>query len=233
MNRNVKLQNRIAMSFAALLAVALLSVPAVAEPTVPVIGGNTRVALDGDFLMAVGPLSPTPIAPGSLDAKTLSLIYPIPGGALDLGSAKGDIYHNGGLSLSDGMGSTVDLRQFIIDTTGPDPVLTGLVSLNGSVLARLPLFDLTIMPDKISVTPANTVIVDEVVVTLNPTAATALNDIFGTALPDGFPVGVATVTAQGPAGGGDGGADDDESADDDDEDEDDDDRRRWRSRRRR
>jgi len=211
-----------------LVAAAILATVAVAEPTEQVVGGNTTVVLSEEFVGALGALglTPAPIMPGTLGMGKVS--YPIPGGALDLGTAKGDIFHTGGLSLTDGF-TTVGLLNFIIDTTGT-PVLTGLVTANDSVVARLPLFDLglTQLP---TVTAANTIIVDNVDVTLNEVAAGALNDAFNTgAFEAGFPIGTATVTAQGMTPGG--GDDEDEDEDEDEDDDDDDDfweKRRWRN----
>lgn len=117
--------------------------------------------------------------------------YPIPTGALDLADLRGDIFHAGGLSLSAGS-TVVELRSFIIDTTG-EPVLTGLVSVNGDVVGRVPLFDLatTQAPEIVG---RRGILLDGVEVTLTDTAAGALNGIFGvTAFEEGLPIGVATV----------------------------------------
>ena len=56
----------------ALAVAALLSAPAVAQNTVPVLGGNTQVALDSVFvetLVGAGIL-PSAIPPGMLDLDT-------------------------------------------------------------------------------------------------------------------------------------------------------------------
>ncbi len=177
------------MLFAASL---VFSASTQAAPTAQLLGGNTRVVLDSGFLAALNALgvSPAPIAPGALWNRTLR--FPIPGGAIDLGTAKGDIFHTGGLSLTAG-GTRVDLLNFLIDTTGT-PKLTGIVSVDGLVLGRVPLFDLELtQPPAVQ---RNVLRVLGVQVSLTPDAADALNTVFNIDdLEGGFPVGVAVVNA--------------------------------------
>ena len=72
--------------------------------------------------------------------------------------------------------TTVRLESFIIDTTGAGGiVLTGLVSANGSVVGRIPLFDLTLPASFVDVTLIR---LDGIGVTLRPEAAGALNAVF-------------------------------------------------------
>lgn len=200
---------------------------ATAGPTPQVVAGQTTVALDPGFVGALSSLgiAPSPIAPGSLAGGSVS--YPIPGGVLDLGSARGDLFHVGGLALS-APGTEVGLLNFVISTTGA-PLLTGIVTLNGDVVDRLPLFDLDLAAAEISVV-ANTVTIGNVGVFLTDVAAATLSDVFGApgAIPGGFEVGVATVVAQAAPMGVDPD-DDDESGDDEslDDDEGSDDRS-WR-----
>lgn len=209
----------------------LASGAALAAPTAQVVAGQTTVDLDAGFVDALGSLGiqPAPVAPGALVGGQLS--YPIPGGALDLdlASLKGDVFHVGGLQLSK-MGTEVGLLNFIISTTGA-PTLTGIVTLGGSVVDRLPLFDLDLGSAGVDVM-ANTVTISNVGVFLTQGAADTLSAVFEVNIPGGLRVGTATVVAQaapGQDGGDDEDSDDDESADGgDDEDEDDD--GGWRSR---
>ena len=88
--------------------------------------------------------------------------------------------------------SAADAQNFIIDTQDV-PVLTGLVSVNGDLVGRLPLFDLTLtMPPEVDAN--GRVTLRGVMVTLNAGAAEALNGIFGIeALAGGFDIGRAMV----------------------------------------
>jgi hypothetical protein len=89
----------------------------------------------------------------------------------------------------------VRLESFVIDTTGATGiVLTGLVSANGRVVGRIPLFDLT-LPSSYLGDPA-LIRIDDVSVALRPEAAAALNAVFETtAFTAGFNVGTASITA--------------------------------------
>ena len=55
---------------------------------------------------------------------------------------KAELIHSGGLSLTAG-GTVVELRDFII-STGSKPEITGLVEVDGKVVGRLALFDLSL-----------------------------------------------------------------------------------------
>lgn len=182
-----------------LSAVALTFVVALAfaGPTRVITGGTTQVKLSDEFLGALGALglSANIIEPGRIfgAAGSAFIAFPIPSGDLDLGTAKGEINHLGGLTLST-QTTTVRLRNFVIDTTGAKPVLTGLVVVNGDVVARLPLFDLQLPRDlRLPLPDVKILSLRGVGVTLNATAAGALNSVFGVnAFVEGFPIGIAT-----------------------------------------
>jgi cysteine-rich repeat protein len=111
-----------------------------AAPTVRPIKGKTSVKLSGtliDTLNVLG-IAPGALKPGSL--KKGKARFPIPGGGIDVGvnPPAAEIFHVGGLSLTDASGTTVELFNFIIDTTDA-PVLTGLVTANGDLVGRVPL----------------------------------------------------------------------------------------------
>ncbi len=178
--------------FAAALLTAGLAGPALAAPTVQVAGGNTSVELSDALVDALGTLGVRvgPIRPARLDDGRAR--FPIPGGALDLETARGDVFHVGGLLLVAG-GTGVELLDFIIDTTGSTPVLTGLVSVDGDLVGRVPLFDLglTSAPE---LGRRGRLEIRGVDVTLTAAAAQALNDIFGvSAFVEGFEIGVARL----------------------------------------
>jgi hypothetical protein len=179
------------MRFLALASALMLATPAFADPTVQVGGGRTRVVLSDELLGALTALAVTPerIRPGKL--KNGFVEYPIPTGALDLADLRGDIFHAGGLALSAGE-TTVELRSFVIDTTAT-PVLTGLVSVNGDLVGRVPLFELELTQAP-EVRGRRGILLENVEVTLTDAAADALNDIFGvSAFVEGLPIGVASV----------------------------------------
>lgn len=192
---------------------ALLTASVQAAPTAQLLGGNTRVVLDPGFLAALDSLGvvPAPIAPGTLwNGRTVR--FPIPAGVVDLGSSQGDIFHAGGLSLSAG-GTRVDLVNFLIDTVGT-PSLTGIVSVDGAVVGRLPLFDLTLTQAPSA--QRNVLRIAGVEVSLTQAAADALNMVFGIDdLSGGLPIGVAFVNA--PFNVLSDGRDEDEDEDSDDD----------------
>jgi hypothetical protein len=164
---------------------------ALAEPTAQVAGGRTAVELSDDFLAALTALGveAAPIGPASLRRGWAS--FPIPAGALDLETARGDIFHSGGLSLRAGA-TKVQLLNFVIDTQA-EPVLTGLVSVDGDLVGRVALFDLALNEAPV-VWRSGWLVVRSVDVTLTAGAADALNGIFGIDdFAEGLPIGEAVV----------------------------------------
>jgi len=156
--------------------------------------GATRVNLTSEFAGALGALQITPSSafPGRL-VRTRAT-FPITTGTLDSDTLRGEISHAGGLILRRGA-TTVRLESFVIDTTGASGiVLTGLVSANGSVVGRIPLFDLTLPGSSFG--DLTLIRIEGVSVTLRPEAAGALNAVFETtAFTAGFNIGTASVTA--------------------------------------
>lgn len=182
---------------AALALVALFTNAALAAPTVLIAEGRTSVTLSGDFIGALSALQVSAGAVGAGSLRSGVASFPITGGALDLANAKAEINHSGGLSLSAGT-TRVQLLSFNIDTTGTTPVLTGLVTVNGDVVGRLPLFNLTLPTLTLPLQPAafGTIFIPGVQVRLSREAAGALNSIFGvTAFTEGFNIGTAAVQA--------------------------------------
>lgn len=185
------------VAVAALALVAMLSNAALAAPSVLLAEGRTSVTLSNDFIGALGSLQVAAGAVGAGSLRSGVASFPITGGALDLGTAKAEINHSGGLSLSAGA-TRVQLLSFNIDTTGATPVLTGLVTVNGDVVGRLPLFNLTLPSLTLPLQPGafGTIFIPGVQVRLSREAAGALNSIFGvTAFTEGFNIGTASVQA--------------------------------------
>jgi hypothetical protein len=105
--------------------------------------------------------------------------------------------HSGGLTLTRG-GSQVVISDFIVDTTF-SPRLTGIATANGSIVGRIPLFNLAlpqlVLPLQLPPAP-ETLLIEGNRVTLTAEAATTLNGAFGTsAFTSGFYIGIASVYA--------------------------------------
>lgn len=199
-----------------LLAITTLfaAMPVAAEPTAQVAGGSTRVRLSDGFVGALGALGVTPgeIEPGELEDGRAR--FPIAGGALDLATARGEVFHDGGLSLTAG-GTRVGLLDFVVDTTPDDPVLTGLVTVDGDLVARVPLFDLALLRSP-ELRKSGRLEIRDVELSLTAVAADALNEIFGvSAFFEGFEVGVAKVKTRVRVPDGDEDEDDDGDENDD------------------
>lgn len=165
---------------------------------IELLSGATSVDLSTDF---VGALTSLNIAPGRVFPASLrgaKASFPITDGTLERQSLRGEIIHNGGLTLSRG-NTEVKLKSFIIDTTGSGFVLTGLVSANGTVVGRIPLFDLQLPSNVVSNDLRfEGVFLSGVMVSLRPEAAGALNAVFQTsAFVPGFNIGTASVRGFG------------------------------------
>jgi hypothetical protein len=167
-------------------------------------GGSTAVALDADFVAALGTLG---LAPGTVGDATLadgSVSFPITGGTVtvfDKSSGyrpyvQGTLLHqNSGLSLTAGA-TTVELTNFTVDP-GTPARLFGDVSVNGTqAAASAPLFDLDGSTlDPISMDATGNAVLQGTTVKLSPEAADLLNSTFSTtALAGGLVIGIATIT---------------------------------------
>jgi hypothetical protein len=177
--------------------------PIASLPAIPA-GGSTAVALDANFVSALGTLG---LTPGTIGGATLtdgSISFPITGGTVtvfDKSSGyrpyvQGTLLHqNSGLSLTAG-GTTVELTNFTVDP-GTPARLFGDVAVNGQqAAASAPLFDLdgtTLNP--ISMDSNGNAVLQGTTVKLSPEAAGLLNQTFGTdALEGGLVIGIATIT---------------------------------------
>jgi hypothetical protein len=169
---------------------------AFAAPTLPLGYGDTSVKLDPIFVGALTSLKVTPSPIGSSRIKDGVAYFPVSDGDFDFATAKGEISHRGGLALTAG-NTVVELADFLIDTSGAAPVLTGKVIVNDSFVARIPLFDLTLPALTLPLAAPRgwgQLKVPGVKVTLNAGAAAALNSVFNvTAFAGGTPIGEATV----------------------------------------
>ena len=179
---------------AALLGVvsALCADGVMAAPTVDFKAVRTEVVLSSTFLEAATALGLNlqPVRPGRISKAKAR--FPVIAAELDLANAKGEIQHSGGLRFSKN-GTVVELTLFIIDTTGA-PVLTGIVKANGSVVGRIPLFDLELPELALPIPQQSRLTVPGVAVKLSDEAATALNGAFSvSAFTEGLSIGTAKV----------------------------------------
>ena len=179
------------------IAVSAIAGPqAVAAPTAQIYSGYTLVELLPGFVDALTSLQ---IAPSkNLPATLYQRIayFPITGGRLDAANAKGEVPHSGGLKLTRGATQVV-ISDFIIDTASGAPKLTGIVTANGSIVGRIPLFNLQLPALTLPLTlppGPEVLLIEGSKVTLTQEAATALNGVFATnAFVGGFNVGIASV----------------------------------------
>ncbi|MDX1930988.1 MAG: hypothetical protein SFU56_00130 [Capsulimonadales bacterium] len=194
--------NRSLSAFGVIATIAIVA-PAQAAPTQIIRFGETVVRLDAGFLGALNTLgvAPSNIQPGRLAVDRRGNVFagfPVTTGAIDLGTGKAEISHVGGLSLTAGS-TVVELTDFDIDSLQPSPVLTGLVTVNGNLVGRLPLFSLmSKSPVNLPVSLNNGFVlqVSGIKLALTSEAAGALNSVFGiNNLTGGIPIGVAATTA--------------------------------------
>lgn len=171
------------LAAAAAVSATLLAQPALAQ-SLPIVGGVTSVTLTSASALAglglgVSGLGTASISPGS--AGTPLAYFPITGGSIDTVSFAGSIEHAGsGLALSSAS-TTVNLTNFVIDTTGG--LLSGNVSVGGSSLGVVPLF--TLGSSGVAVAPFS--------LSLTAAAAGALTTVFGVPNLTGFAIGNANT----------------------------------------
>jgi hypothetical protein len=172
--------------------------PASAAPTAQINSGYTLVEFFPEFVAALTSLQ---IAPSkNLPATLYQRIgfFPITGGRLDAANARGEVPHAGGLKLTKAA-TQVILSDFVIDTAGTSPRLTGIVTANGALVGRIPLFNVALpqiaLPLALPPGP-EILLIEGSRITLTQEAATALNGVFATsAFTAGFPIGIASIYA--------------------------------------
>jgi hypothetical protein len=141
-------------------------------------GGDTSVALNSTTVSALTGLglALTPLGSASFDASTLTITFPITGGTI--GTSGAIIDHNGsGFALSNGT-TTVDLENFVINTS--TLLLSGKVVIGSATIPSVNLFDIGAGD----------------ALTLDASAGSALASAFGIPNLTGAPIGTATVSPQ-------------------------------------
>jgi hypothetical protein len=174
------------MKFAALAtSVAVLSVLATGQAqALPVVGGTTAVKLTSAPTLTgagvtVSGLGTASLSPGS-DGLPIAY-FPVNGGDINTSTFAGTIAHNGsGLRLSTSTG-TINLTNFLINTTTLS--LTGNVAYGTTSLTNVPLFSLSF--GTVPVFPFN--------LTLTSTAAGALSTVLGVPNLTGAVIGIANT----------------------------------------
>lgn len=191
----MKILSKISVATPLFAAALLMPSSSHAQSAKIVEAGSTTVTLSHDFAMALEDLG---VSQGSIrptEHESYNVNFPVTGGEIDLNTAKAQILHSGGMTFKAG-GTEVDLSSFIIDTTGSTPMITGLITVNHALWGRVTLFDLTLPAGvKVPLTaPNGRLALPGVGVTLDATAATALNQIYKvSAFKAGFNVGMANV----------------------------------------
>lgn len=167
--------SRSILATAALAATALFATPAAAAD---IVGGSTSVTLTAaPTLTAAGvSVAPTGSASVSLSGGLPVVTFPITGGSTNPATNTALIFHNGsGLSFSNGLGATLNIGNFVIDTSAL--TISGFASANGGAASNLTLFNLG---------SGNTLL-------LSSGAASAFNSVFGLNLAAGTQIGTASV----------------------------------------
>lgn len=160
-------------------AFAFSSTLARAQDICVVEGGRTTVTLSPEFTTELASLKVTPGAVNTSQLYGSKVFFPITSGAFSLDSARGQILHSGGITLTEGK-TEVKLESFIINTLDEKPFVTGLVIANGKFLGRVKVFDLELPSDLVlPIDPKDgDFFLSDVKLTLSGEAASALNDAF-------------------------------------------------------
>ena len=164
--------------------------------------GQTSVALSAELVNALNSLNVDASGFGSTEIRDGVISFPITGGAvgdsIDFFGNRGiglDIAHAGGLSFRAG-DTEVNLTDFVIMNLDDGAVLTGLVTINGDLDARAPLFNLGGRVGTSEIDGRNNLDIDDINLTLTNDAADTLNQAFGvSAFVGGFNIGTAEVDA--------------------------------------
>jgi hypothetical protein len=163
--------------------------------------GFTSVRLDQNLIPTLHSLgiNLSPLAPSTLFFAGAGIAsFPIDSGVFDAPNSAGEISHSGGLVFTAPSKQLV-VSGFVIQVSSPgsgqSPVLTGLATLNGQLLGRIPLFDIDLSAATITF-PSWRLKIAGAQLTLNAGAATALNSIFSTtAFNDDIAIGRGWVNA--------------------------------------
>ena len=195
MPRSAPAWTALAAAFAALIALALLALPAQGaerSAAVPVTGGQTLLKLDSGTAAALSDagISIRATGPAIGPAGSPVFAFPIVGGEVNKKQLSGKIVHSGGLAITAG-DTTLVVKRFVIDLDSG--LLTARVAGAG---VRIPLLRLGAVTGGVNAAPG-VLALKGVNVRLTGTAASALNQTFDTDLFErGLLIGQATVVAR-------------------------------------
>ena len=158
--------------------------------------GSTSVAFSTELVDALSSLNVQVNGFRNTEINSGVAHFAITGGAADLTNTRVEIIHSGGLTFRTG-NTEVSLTDFVISNLDGETTLTGLVTVNGDVVTRAPLFSLQIGSLGTSRRRRrDNLDINDVEVTLTDVAADTLNQVFGvTAFSDGLNIGTAQVDA--------------------------------------
>ena len=194
-------------------------------------GGATALRLSEEFLVELdmGGIQLSALEEAKLRKNGVVLRFPIDDGILEFDGSNlnGEVTHDGGIALSAENGAVISLVSFVIDTLGDTPVITGVVSVNGELLERLPVFELVVTDaTEFGLKGNGGLKVRGLELQLSEEAMTLFNEEFGVDLPLELTAGSSTSNIRiDELDDDDEESEDDESEDDeseDDESEDDD-----------
>jgi hypothetical protein len=184
------------------LGLAAGAVAASAQNTVAIQSGVSTITLSPILGSLLQGYTIGAVSPSSLTNGVVSL--PVAGGAFDLDTAKGEVFHTGGLTFTKG-NYVIALTDFLIDTTDDSqsgitaPIVSALVIANGAVIGRLPLFNLgkpTGFQLPVPLTDKYLFTLNGSAMTLNATAAEELDKAFGVStLTGGLSIGTVNTLA--------------------------------------
>lgn len=178
-------------------AVLSLTSLSLSAQTQSVVYGRTTVQFGAAFQQTLSGLgaSVTDLQQNSL--KNGSAVFVETGGAIDLRTAAAEILHTGGYIFT-ANGTVLKLQDLVIDATNPAAIaVTALLTVNNSLVGRLPFFLLQPPGLSLPLTPQSGVeAISGFTVTFAPAGANAVNSVFGGQfIQPGLAVGTADVYA--------------------------------------
>lgn len=102
-------------------------------------------------------------------------------GMVDVNSARVQVLHSGAIVISGTGKNSVTMTGFILDSTTSAPVISAIVSMNGTLMGRVAFLDLTV-PSTLTLPLATTdelLQIDANTLTLDSAMASFLNSVYG------------------------------------------------------
>ena len=143
--------------------------------------GRTTVHYSSSFQQILSTLGAPLTHPSEKPLIEGNAVFPITEGVIDVQTGIGELASSGGNIFTAGA-NVIKVQNFVVDLTNPvSPVVTGVFVVNGTVLARQPIFTLQLPSGfTLPLTPQNGVeIANGFTATLAPAAVGTINGIFG------------------------------------------------------